>query len=121
MIRDYSCRVVGALGLLISVTGFVPGLAYADAAEEPRLCDKVLTRLARSAGIDRDRRAGNVVEIRACDPGVLQLVAWGTAAERPLIVDTNRTSVASMTTAADTVYVIQTAGASSNVILFRFS
>jgi hypothetical protein len=107
----HALRTAGLLmSSLLSLFGAAP------AVDEPRLCNKVVTTLARNAVVDRERRTGNMVEIRACDPGVLQIVAWGTETERPLIVETNRTSLASLTTAADTVYVIQTAGASSNVI-----
>ena len=84
--------------------------------DQPPLCNKLLTTLARSSSSDRQAQKGNVLEIRSCEPGVLQLAAWGAGQARPLIVETNRTSIVSLATVSDTVYVIQTAGASSNVV-----
>jgi hypothetical protein len=55
----------------------------------------------------------NVVEVRACEAGVLQLVAIGNSI---ITVETNRTSVVSAVFVSDVVFAIQTAGASSNMV-----
>lgn len=57
----------------------------------------------------------NLVEVRACEAGVLQLIARGKGS-RTITVETNRTSIVSAAFASESVFAIQTAGASSNMI-----
>lgn len=95
---------------------FILGSQMLGAESQPALCTDVLTTLARSRATASHRASGNLVEIRSCDPGVLQIAAWGARGTAPLIVETNRTSIVSLATASDTVYVVETAGASSNAI-----
>jgi hypothetical protein len=83
------------------------------------LCDEVVTTLYPewSAKISRERLAR--VEVRNCrvkDWGFLQIAAWNEDATRPsLVVDTRRTTIVKVAIAGD-VFVLETAGASSNVV-----
>ncbi len=95
---------------------FANASVAASPSGQPRLCDKVLTTLVRGSSSIGYAQRGNYLEIRSCEPGVLQLAAWGLRQTAPLVVETNRTSIVSLATISDTVYAIQTAGASSNVV-----
>lgn len=79
-------------------------------------CPLVVSRLGRDASVLTEPGKGNVLEIRSCEPGVLQLVAWGRRATEPLVVETGRTSLVSLVMSAENVFVVETAGASSNVV-----
>jgi hypothetical protein len=83
------------------------------------LCEEVVTTHYPqwTSKISRDRLAR--VEVRNCrveDWGFLQIAAWNADAARPsLVVDTRRTTIVK-TAMVGNVFVLETGGASSNVI-----
>jgi hypothetical protein len=99
---------------MASLMGGLCSVLVAQPRIEPKVCPVLLMTLGRSP-ISIEHKA-NVLEVRSCWPGVLQLVAWGKNRVEPLIVETSRTSIVSIATADDSVYVVETGGMSSNVI-----
>ena len=106
--------------LLHSVIALVVGSGMASSSAQTdyrnTLCREIVTQLfpegkPRTSIGDLPR-----LEVRRCDEGILQVVGWSPKESVPhLIRDTNRTSITSLVTAGN-VAVLETAGASSNVV-----
>jgi hypothetical protein len=85
----------------------------------PKLCDEVVTTLYPEWRSKLPRHKLRRVDVRNCrvgDWGVLQIAAWREGGGEPaLVVDTDRTTIVKLAMAGN-VFVLETAGASSNVV-----
>lgn len=86
------------------------------AVDKTQVCPSVMMTLIRSADQISEPGLGNKVDIRICDGGGLQIAAWGKAKAAPLLVEAGGSSIFSVATAADTVFVIATAGATGTFV-----
>lgn len=102
-------------GLFVVAFGCLVSLG--QEAEQHRLCDILLTRLIPARSVRLQDSEAQRLEIRTCVPSrILQVVAFSESSDVPaFFIDTHRTSISTLVMAGD-VIVLETAGASSNVL-----
>lgn len=107
--------MIALLVFLFSISAFGQGAH----ASRPKLCDEVVTTMYPEWISRIPRPNMRKVEVRNCrigDWGFLQIAAWPDRGEQPsLLVETNRSTIVKIAMAGN-VFVLETAGASSNVV-----
>ena len=111
------------VAVLLLLTPGAPMLGQHERSEPPYqagdLCAEVVSTLYPQWTSRTTRESLARIEVRNCpvaDWGFLQIAAWEEGASRPtLVVDTRRTTIVKVAMAGD-VFVLETAGASSNVV-----
>jgi hypothetical protein len=97
----------------------VPGMTQRGSTAPPKLCEEVVTTLYPEWHSKLPRQKLARIEVRNCrveDWGFLQIAAWNSDASEPsLVVDTKRSTIERLVMAGN-VFVLETAGASSNVV-----
>ena len=103
---------------LVWILGLSASALFGQSSQEPGSCKTLIGQFFPHQS--RLKVGSSSLDIRVCEPsGMIQLMARG-GSGAPLLVDTNRTSVSSIVMAGDIV-VIETAGASSNMVhVFEF-
>ena len=105
--------------ILLLVFVAAPALGQNDRGSPPKLCDEVVTTVYPQWLSRVPRQELRRVEVRNCrveDWGFLQIAAWSDHGQRPaLVVETKRSTIVKIAMTGD-VFVLETAGASSNVV-----
>ncbi len=105
------------LALIITLIGLAFSQSVQRSGTKP--CEEVVTSLYPEWHSKLPREKLRHVDVRNCrtgDWGILQVAVWPEGGQNPgLVVDTNRSTIVKIAMAGD-VFVLETAGASSNVV-----
>lgn len=114
--------VLARLALVLAAGLMIDPVLHAAVATGPnragreQVCKQVLATLGTRRVFRLPLSTMQRVEIRTCEEGSLQLVAWEKDRPAPsLVVETNRTSIVQLLVLGN-VFVFETAGASSDVV-----